>query len=130
MFSPKLQNANYFTNCPKRKIRIARMELFHVAIPLLYSWRTAYEENFQVHLELMCMFSGELSAWGESILLAARCYSPEFAVGVFAAVRDRLTPKILGADIKTRRKITVSTRYFHRERFCKRRARFCLVGTT
>ena len=62
-------------------MRIDRIELFHVAMPLLYPWKTAYGEDAEIHSILCRMDSGSVSAWGESPPLAAPCYSPEWEEG-------------------------------------------------
>ncbi|MCA9122870.1 MAG: o-succinylbenzoate synthase [Planctomycetales bacterium] len=78
---------------------IDRIELFHVAMPLLYPWRTAYGEDAAIHSVLCRMTSGSVDAWGESSPLAAPCYSPEWGGGVFATARDWLAPALVGRDI-------------------------------
>jgi len=80
-------------------MRIDRIELFHVAMPLIYPWRTAYGEDAACQTVLCRMTSGSVQAWGESAPLAAPCYSPEWAGGVFAVVRDWLAPALLGKTI-------------------------------
>jgi o-succinylbenzoate synthase len=80
-------------------MRIDRIELFHVAMPLIYPWRTAYGEDAAVHSVLCRMTSGSLSGWGESSPLAAPCYSPEWGGGVFAAAKEWLAPAMIGQDI-------------------------------
>ena len=47
-------------------MRIDRIELFHVAMPLIYPWRTAYGEDAAIHAVLCRMTSGSVAAWGES----------------------------------------------------------------
>lgn len=80
-------------------MRIDRIDLFHVAMPLKYPWRTAYGEDAAVESVLCRMVSGSLEAWGESSPLAAPCYSPEWAGGIFAVCRDWLAPALLHQDI-------------------------------
>lgn len=82
-------------------MRIDRIELFHVAMPLIYPWRTAYGEDAAIHSVLCRMSSGSSDAWGESSPLAAPCYSPEWAGGVFATARDWLAPAIVGQEISS-----------------------------
>jgi O-succinylbenzoate synthase len=82
-------------------MRIDRIELFHVAMPLIYPWRTAYGEDAAVHSVLCRMTSGSIDAWGESSPLAAPCYSPEWAGGVFAVARDWMAPLLAGREIPT-----------------------------
>ncbi len=82
-------------------MKIDRIELFHVAMPLLYPWRTAYGEDASIHSVLCRMTSGSVDAWGESSPLAAPCYSPEWAGGVFVTARDWLAPAIIGRDVQS-----------------------------
>jgi O-succinylbenzoate synthase len=80
-------------------MRIDRIELFHVAMPLISPWRTAYGEDAACHSVLCRISSGSLDAWGESAPLAAPCYSPEWAGGIFAVVREWLAPALIGREI-------------------------------
>jgi O-succinylbenzoate synthase len=80
-------------------MQIDRIELFHVAMPLIAPWRTAYGEDATVHSVLCRMSSGSLAAWGESSSLAAPCYSPEWAGGVFAVAKAWLAPALVGQSI-------------------------------
>jgi O-succinylbenzoate synthase len=82
-------------------MKIDRIELFHVAMPLIYPWRTAYGEDAAVHSVLCRMCSGLAEGWGETTPFAAPCYSPEWAGGVFAVLRDWLAPQILQRDVSS-----------------------------
>ena len=82
-------------------MKIDRIELFHVAMPLIYPWRTAYGEDAAIHSVLCRMSSGSVDGWGESAPFAAPCYSPEWAGGIFALNRDWLAPAILGRNISS-----------------------------
>ncbi len=82
-------------------MRIDRIELFHVAMPLKQPWRTAYGEDATVHSVLCRMTSGSIDAWGESTPLAAPCYSPEWGGGIFAVCRDWLAPAVIGQNLPT-----------------------------
>lgn len=82
-------------------MKIDRIELFHVAMPLIYPWRTAYGEDAAIHSVLCRMTSGSVDAWGESTPLAAPCYSPEWGGGIFATARDWLAPALIGKDIQS-----------------------------
>lgn len=82
-------------------MKIDRIELFHVAMPLIYPWRTAYGEDASIHSVLCRMTSGSVEAWGESTPLAAPCYSPEWGGGIFAVARDWLAPAVIGKDIRS-----------------------------
>jgi O-succinylbenzoate synthase len=80
-------------------MNIDRIDLYHVAMPLITPWRTAYGEDAAVHAVLCRMTSGSVAGWGESAALAAPCYSPEWAGGVFAVARDWLAPAVVRAEI-------------------------------
>jgi O-succinylbenzoate synthase len=82
-------------------MKIDSIELYHVAMPLIYPWRTAYGEDAACQSVLCRMTSGSVSAWGESSPLAAPCYSPEWAGGLFAVARQWLAPALVGRDIKS-----------------------------
>ena len=82
-------------------MKINRIELYHVAMPLISPWRTAYGEDADVHSVLCRMVSGSVDAWGESSPLAAPCYSPEWAHGIFALNRDWLAPAVLGQNVES-----------------------------
>ena len=82
-------------------MKIERIELFHVAMPLLAPWRTAYGEDSTIHSVLCRIRSGSVDAWGEAAPAAAPCYSPEWAGGVFAVVRDWMAPTLIGRDIQS-----------------------------
>ncbi|MEX2287916.1 MAG: o-succinylbenzoate synthase [Planctomycetaceae bacterium] len=82
-------------------MKIDRIELFHVAMPLISPWRTAYGEDAAIHSVLCRMSSGSLDGWGESAPFAAPCYSPEWAAGVFSVNRDWLAPAIIGKEIES-----------------------------
>ena len=72
---------------------------FHVWMPLIYPWRTAYGEDAAVHSVLCRMTSGALAGWGESSPLAAPCYSPEWGGGVFGVLKEWLAPALVGQAV-------------------------------
>ena len=80
-------------------MKIDRIDLYHVAMPLIYPWKTAYGEDAAIHAVLCRMSSGSLYGWGESAPFAAPCYSPEWAGGAFVANRDWFAPAVVGHDI-------------------------------
>ena len=80
-------------------MRIDRIELHHVAMPLIEPWRTAYGEDHAIHSVLCRMTSGSVDGWGESAPFAAPCYSPEWANALFALTRDWLAPPLLGQQV-------------------------------
>lgn len=100
-------------------MKINRIDLFHVAMPLLYPWRTAYGEDASIHAVLCRMTSGSLSAWGESSPLAAPCYSPEWAGGLLAVLRDWLAPALAGQEISSGEELQQKLSHFKGNQFAK-----------
>jgi len=80
-------------------MRIDRIQAYHVAMPLIYPFRTAYGSDECVESILVRMDSGNCHGWGEASPLRAPAYSPEWALGVFIMVRDWLAPRLVGQDI-------------------------------
>ena len=80
-------------------MRIDRIDLYHVAMPLIYPWRTAYGDDHVIESVLVRMQSGDVVGWGETRPLAAPTYSPEWAAGVFHVAKTWLAPRLVGQDI-------------------------------
>jgi O-succinylbenzoate synthase len=80
-------------------MRIDRIDLYRVAMPLITPWRTAYGEDAVVESVLVKMYSGDLIGWGEASPLATPTYSPEWAAGVFTVARNWLAPRLVGQHI-------------------------------
>jgi O-succinylbenzoate synthase len=100
-------------------MRIDAIELFHVAMPLLEPWRTAYGEDATVESILVRMQSGNHVAWGESSPLAAPCYSSEWAGGVFACLREWLAPALVGQSIDSGAELQSKLAHFKGNPFAK-----------
>lgn len=81
-------------------MHIEKIELFHVAMPLISPWRTAYGEDHVIESVLVAMHSSGEVGWGESGPLAAPTYSPEYAAGVFHVMKTWLAPCLVGKDIR------------------------------
>jgi O-succinylbenzoate synthase len=79
-------------------MKIDRIDLFHVAMPLIEPWRTAYGEDTAIHAVLCRLRSGSIDAWGEAAPFAAPCYSAESAGGAFLVARDWLAPAVVGRN--------------------------------
>lgn len=82
-------------------MHIDRIDLYHVSMPLISPWRTAYGEDHVIESVLVRMVSGERVGWGEASPLAAPTYSPEWAGGVFQVTRDWLAPRLVGRDVSS-----------------------------
>ena len=80
-------------------MRVDRVEVRHVTMPLLHPWRTASHDISATDSLLVKLTSGELEAWAESCPFGIPGYSPEYAGGAFAVLRDFLAPAVVGAEI-------------------------------
>ncbi|MFO1020769.1 MAG: o-succinylbenzoate synthase [Planctomycetales bacterium] len=80
-------------------MKIDGIELYHVAMPLIYPWRTAYGEDATIHSLFCRLSSGGTSAWSESCPLAAPCYSPEWADAAFGVASRWMAPLLIGQEI-------------------------------
>ncbi len=82
-------------------MKIDRIELYLVAMPLISPWRTAYGEDACIESVLVRMISGSTYGWGEASPLQAPTYGPEWARAVFMTMRDWLAPRLVGQDIQS-----------------------------
>ncbi len=98
---------------------IDAIEIHHVAMPLLYPWRTAYGEDEAIESVLVGLHSGGLVGWGEAAPFAAPCYSPEWAGGAFACVRDWLAPDVVAQRFESGETLQAALAHFKGNPFAK-----------
>jgi len=82
-------------------VLVERIDLYHVAMPLLYPWRTASHEEWAIHSVLVRMASGGEVGWGETTPFADPTFSPEWADGALRVLRDWLAPALLGEAVES-----------------------------
>lgn len=82
-------------------MKIDRMDVYYVSLPLIYPWRTAYGEDDAVHSVLVCMTSGENVGWGETTPLKAPAYSPETAMSAYYTITEFIAPALVGKTFET-----------------------------
>ena len=82
-------------------MKISRIELYRVAMPLISPWRTAYGEDDTVESMLVRFCAGDVFGWGESCPLRAPTYSPECAMAQFMIAKEFIAPLLLGQDIQS-----------------------------
>lgn len=100
-------------------MRIEAIELYHVRMPLVSPWRTAYGEDAAAESLLVRMEGGGHEGWGESCPLAAPCYSPEWAGGVFATVAQWMGPAVVGEAIGSGQEMQKALAHFKGNSFAK-----------
>ena len=100
-------------------MQIDSIELFHVSMPLISPWRTAYGEDATVESVLVRMRSGEHFGWGEACPLAAPCYSPQWAGGVYAVLERWLAPAVCGQWLESGEALQQRLAHFKGNTFAK-----------
>jgi o-succinylbenzoate synthase len=100
-------------------MRIDSVDLFHVRMPLIEPWRTAYGEDAAIESILVRMTSGSHEAWSETSPLAAPCYSPEWATAAFLLLRDWFAPAIVGQQIESGESLHHKLTFFKGNQFAK-----------
>jgi len=100
-------------------MRIESIEIFRVAMPLVYPFRTAFGNDDTVESVLVRMSSGNLYGWGEAAPWRLPAYSPEHAAGVFLTVRDFVAPLLLGRDITSDKELQAELRNLKGNQFAK-----------
>jgi O-succinylbenzoate synthase len=82
-------------------MKIDTIEVFYVALPLIYPWRTAYGEDPAIHTVIIKMVSGEYAGWGETTPLRAPTYSPESAMSAYHTITEFIAPLLVGREIES-----------------------------
>jgi len=82
-------------------MKIDKIELYHVRMPLIEPFRTALGEQDAIHSVLVKMSSGDWYGWGETTPFREPCYSPEWAGGAFLLMKEFLAPQIVGRNIES-----------------------------
>lgn len=100
-------------------MHIDAIDVYHVAMPLISPWRTAYGEDAVIESVLVRLSGGGAYAWGEASPLAAPCYSPEWAGGVFATVHKWLAPTLVGQTVSSGDELQTKLRHFKGNPFAK-----------
>jgi O-succinylbenzoate synthase len=80
-------------------VRIESIELYHVSMPLVYPFRTAFSDEAAIESVFVRMVSGGDAGWGETTPWRAPLYSSEWAGGAFLAMREWLAPLLVGREI-------------------------------
>jgi len=95
----------YYSSTVKRlkevDMRINRVELYHVRMPLIYPFRTSFGEEVDINSVLVKMTSEDEYGWGETTPFNSPRYSPEWAGGAFALMKEFLSPQIVGRNIES-----------------------------
>ena len=82
-------------------MRIDKLDVYYVAMPLIYPWRTAYGVDYDIHSVLVKLTSPECEAWSESTCFFAPTYLNESAGSVFYHVSEVFGPHVVGREYDT-----------------------------
>ena len=100
-------------------MKIDRIEVYYVALPLVYPWKTAYGEDPDIHSVLVRMVSGEYEGWGETSPLKAPTYSPESAMSVYYTISEFMAPLLVGQEIESAEDLLEKLKWFKGNPFAK-----------
>jgi len=100
-------------------MKIEAIDIYHVRMPLIEPWRTAYGSDDAVESVLVRLRSDGIVGWGESCPLAMPCYSPEYAEGVFTLIKNCLAPRLLGKTIPSGAALQSALKIFKGNYFAK-----------
>jgi len=82
-------------------MRIDRIEIHRVAMPLIYPFRTAFGNDQTIESVLVKIQSGPFVGWGEAAPWRDPAFGPEWAAGVFLLLKERLAPLLVGREIES-----------------------------
>jgi len=80
-------------------MHIEEIELYRIRMPMKAPWRTAFGEEHAVDGVLVRLRADGVDGWGESAPYRLPQFSPEWAPGAFALLRDAFGPRLLGREI-------------------------------
>ena len=106
-------------------MRIDRLDVYEVAMPLIYPWRTSYGEDYEIHSVLVRAISGQHEAWSESTPLYAPTYLPESAGSVFYNVTQFFGPHVVGREYDTADDLNNRLAVFKGNSFAKAAIEIC-----
>jgi O-succinylbenzoate synthase len=81
-------------------MRIERVELRYLQLPLRYHFETSYGRAFQRDTILVNLWADGVGGWGESPVEDGPWYSPETVETAWHVQRDFLIPMLLGKEIQ------------------------------
>jgi O-succinylbenzoate synthase len=100
-------------------MHIDAIEVYYVALPLIYPWRTAYGEDADIHSVLVRMVSGASEGWGEATPFYAPTYSPETATSAFFLISGLFAQALVGEDVATAEALLARLAHFKGNPFAK-----------
>lgn len=100
-------------------MRVDAIEVYYVALPLKYPWKTAYGEDYEIHSVLVKMTGGDEVGWAETTPFYAPTYSPETAMSAFYCIKEFFAPQIVGRTIESADELNAILSMFKGNPFAK-----------
>ena len=100
-------------------MRIDRLDVYYVAMPLIAPWRTAYGSDSDIHSVLVRAWSGDSYGWSESTPFFAPTYLNESAGSVFHHVTEVFGPMVVGREYDTAADLNETLAVFKGNSFAK-----------
>ena len=100
-------------------MKFERLDVYYVEMPLIYPWRTAYGEDYEIHSVLVRATSEGHTAWSESTPFFAPTYLPESAGTVFYHVTEVFGPHVVGREYETAQDLNDRLAVFKGNSFAK-----------
>ena len=100
-------------------MKIDRIQVYYVSMPLIYPWRTAYGSDDEVDSVLLHAYSGQVDAWAETTPLRTPTYSPEFTLGVYSLISEIMAPLLVGQEFDSAEALLSRLRPFKGNPFAK-----------
>lgn len=82
-------------------MKIDKIEVWHISLPLQTPWRTAYGSDATIHSVVVRIRAGTQEGWGEATPLEAPTYSSQTAHCCFYILKKFFIPKLLGVEISS-----------------------------
>jgi O-succinylbenzoate synthase len=82
-------------------MKISRIEIYRVTMPLIYPFRTAFGNDEVVESVLVRLCAGNAFGWGESASWQSPAYCSECAATQFIISKKFIAPLLLGQDIQS-----------------------------
>jgi O-succinylbenzoate synthase len=80
-------------------VKIEKIELHHIAIKLLYPFKTSFSTQLEQPCVLVSVHSGGLVGWGECVVGLGPFYSSESIMSAWMILKDYLVPMVLGNEL-------------------------------
>ena len=106
-------------------MRIDRLDVYYVSMPLIYPWRTAYGVDYSIDSVLVKATSGDHHGWSEATPFFAPTYLPESAGTVFYHVTEVFGPHVVGREYDTAEDLNQRLDVFKGNSFAKAAIEIC-----